>query len=107
MGVDTTTELSAPPTGSVLTGIYGVGTKVYVSHTVEKAASSATRCYDYSVEAAGTVGDDLYVNASGKLTLTGSVVTFMGAKQTGSVIAKLIQVPAAANDYTVGVLFRI
>lgn len=109
MGVDATTELSAPPTGSVLTGIYGVGSKVYVSHTVEKAAASATRCYDYSVEAAGTVGANLWVNASGKLSLSGSVVAAIGGASnlTGSVIAKLIQVPAAANDYTIGVLFRI
>ena len=110
MGVDpaNTTQLglSTPPTGSLLTGIYGVGSKVYINHTEEVAAGSATRAYALDVEA-GSVGNNLWVNALGRLTLTGSVVTVGGASQTGSVQAKLIQVPSAANDYTVGVILRI
>jgi len=111
MGVDpaNTTQLglSTPPTGSLLTGIYGVGSKVYINHTEEVAAGSATRAYEHEVEAAGTVNANLWVSANGKLTLTGSIVTVGGASQTGSVQAKLIQVPSADNDYTVGVLLRI
>jgi len=109
MGVDPTTDLSAPPTGSVLTGIYGVGTKVYINHAAEVAASSATRAYALDCESA-TVGANLWVNSLGRLTVTASVATGLGALAsgtTGSVAAKCIQVPAASNDYTLGVLFRI
>jgi len=110
MGVDpaNTTQLglSTPPTGSLLTGIYGVGSKVYINHSAEVAAGDPTRAYALDVEA-GSVGNNLWVNSLGRLTLTGSVVTVGGASQTGSVQAKLIQVPNAANDYTLGILFRI
>jgi hypothetical protein len=106
MGIDpaNTTQLglSTPPTGSLLTGIYGVGSKVYIDHSEEVAAGSATRAYALDVES-GTVGANLWVNAQGRLTLSGSIVN----NQTGSVQAKLIQVPSAANNYTIGVLFRI
>ena len=108
MGVDATTSLNAPPTGSVLTGIYGVGTKVYINHSTEVAASSSTRAY--ALNCAFAVGDNLWVNSSGKLTVTGSIVYGLGNSgtgTTGSVIAKCIQSPSAANDYTLGVLLRI
>jgi len=101
MGVDpaNTTQLglATPPTGSLLTGIYGAGSKVYINHSAEVKAGSSSRAYDSSVESAA-VGANLWVNASGKLTATVA---------TSSVIAKLIQVPSADNDYTLGVLFRI
>jgi hypothetical protein len=111
MGVDADTVLSAPPTGSVLTGIYGVGSKVYINSTAEKAASSGVFAFANEVLAA-TVGANLWVNASGKLSTTGSVIRPVGLpSESGSVIspviAKVIQVPAASNDYTLGVLFRI
>lgn len=107
MGIDPTTNLSAPPTGSVLSGIYGAGTKVYINHSAEVAASSATRAYALDVEAA-SVGQSLWVNSLGRLTVTGSVRSGVPNNPgTGSVIAKVIQVPAAANDYTLGLLFRI
>lgn len=107
MGVDATTALSAPPTGSVLTGIYGVGTKVYINNSVEKAAGTAINGFDYGCIAAA-VGDNLWVNANGKLSTTSSILINSGVPiSTGSVVAKVIQVPAASNDYTLGVLFRI
>lgn len=118
MGVDdptaalnSTLSLASPPTGSLLTGIYGCGSKVYIDHTDQVAAGSSARAYASDVES-GTVGANLWVNANGKLTLTGSIVLGSaqipsGAPYTGSVIAKLLQVPNAGNNYTVGVLFRI
>lgn len=110
MGVDATTSLSAPPTGSVLTGIYGVGSKVYINHSAEVLAGSAVRAYAPDVAAGGTVGCNLWVNAGGFLSVSASVsgtTAYQIGPNTGSVIAKCIQVPAAANDYTLGVLFRI
>lgn len=115
MGVDdptlpnqSTLGLSAPPTGSVLTGIYGSG-KVYIDHSYEVTNSLSSRAYNTDCES-GTVGANLWVDANGKLTLTGSVVSGgigQTASYTGSVIAKLIQIPAASNNYTIGVLLRI
>lgn len=119
MGVDdptaslnSTLSLASPPTGSLLTGIYGCGSKVYIDHTVEVAASSTARAYEDNVAASGAPGNNLWVSANGKLTLSGSVPAAFGYPQggvgvTGSVIAKLIQVPAAGNNYTIGVIFRI
>jgi hypothetical protein len=107
MGTDPTTNLSAPPTGSVLSGIYGSGTKVYINHSTEVATSSATRAYALDVESA-SVGQSLWVNSLGRLTVTASVASGVPNNPgSASVIAKVIQVPSAANDYTLGVLFRI
>lgn len=47
--MDASTELSAPPTGSVCTGIYGSGTKFVIDHSEEVAASDATRAYESDV----------------------------------------------------------
>lgn len=96
MGVDEPSKLASPPTGSLLSGIYGIGSKVFVDHSAEVSAGSSARAYDPSVELS-TVGQSLYVNTVGKLT-TASV---------GSVVAKVIQVPNASNNYTVGLLLRI
>jgi len=105
MGVDpantTQVGLANPPTGSLLTGIYGVGSKVYINHSAEVAAGDATRAYALDVQSAN-VGDNLWVNAAGRLSVTGSV-----ASGSVSVHAKVIQVPSAANDFTLGVLLRL
>jgi hypothetical protein len=100
MGVDPSDRLSTPPTGSVLTGVYGIGSKVYINHANEKAAVDNVYAFNTDVLGA-SIGDNLWVDGSGKLTVTGSLAG------TGSVIAKVIQVPAASNDYTLGVIFRI
>lgn len=96
MLIDDDLEVSAPPTGSVVTGIYGAGTKVVIDHSAEVAASSATRAYASSCESAA-INADLYVDASGKLTSTA----------TGSVKGKMFQKPSADNNYSIGVIFRI
>ena len=96
VGVDMPAEVSAPPTGSQLTGVYGIGTKLYIDHSVEVAAGSSSRAYNTTCES-GTMSADLYVDSSGKFTTS----------VTGSVKAKLIQVPSAANNYTLGVILRV
>jgi hypothetical protein len=116
MGVDdptlplnSTLSLASPPTGSLLTGIYGVGSKVYIDHTLEVALGDPNRAYAADVEL-GTPGASLWVNAGGKLSLSGSVVGSGVGYTSGSVssaVAKLLQVPSATNNYTIGVLFRI
>jgi hypothetical protein len=98
IGVDDDDELSAPPTGSLLTGIYGSGTKFDIDHSEEVAASSATRVYDTvsGNPESGTINDDLYINSVGKWTTT----------STGSVKGKMWKKPAADNNYTLGVILR-
>lgn len=95
IGVDDDDELSAPPTGSLLTGIYGSGTKFKIDHTEEVEASSASRAYASDVESA-SANADLYIDSDGKWT----------GVATGSVKGKLYQVPTADNNYTVGVVLR-
>jgi len=95
IGVDDDDELSAPPTGSLLTGIYGSGTKFKIDHSEEVAASDATRAYAADVES-GSLNDDLYINGVGKWTTVA----------TGSVKGKLYQVPSADNNFSVGVILR-
>lgn len=100
MLIDDDSELSAPPTGSVVTGIYGAGTKVVIDHSAEVAAGTVTAGYlaysKTSVEAAA-INADLYVDSAGKLTATA----------TGSVKGKMFQKPSADNNYSLGVIFRI
>lgn len=88
-------ELNNPPTGSLVTCLYGSNTKVVIDHSEEVAANSAARAYDTSVESA-VPGQDLFVDASGKFTTT----------STGSVKAKVFQVPASSNNYGLGVILR-
>ncbi len=98
IGIDDDTELSAPPTGSLLTGIYGAGTKFIVDHSPEVAAGSAVRAYDTvsgNPESA-SYNANLYINSDGKWTTTA----------TGSVKGKLFQKPAADNNYDLGVILR-
>lgn len=100
---DAKTEVSAPPTGSLVTCYYGAGTKLVLDHSVEYAAgtvaagagTAAYKAYNYACESA-VPGQDLYVDSSGKFTTTA----------TGSVKAKCFQVPAAANGFSLGVILR-
>ena len=88
-------ELVAPPTGSLVTLYYGAGTKLLINHKEEVDASSASRVYESEVESVSP-NANLYVGATG---LWQSTVT-------GSVKGKLFQVPAAANNYELGVILR-
>ena len=88
-------ELASPPTGSLVTLLYGSGTKVVIDHSEEVAAASATRAYASNVESA-IPSQDLYVDSDAKFTTT----------STGSVKAKVYQVPSAANSYGLGVILR-
>ena len=92
---DDPTDLNSPPTGSLVTCLYGSGTKVVIDHSEEVLASSADRAYHSSVESA-IPGASLYVDSTGKWT----------AAVTGSVYGKLFQVPAASNNYGLGVITR-
>jgi len=88
-------ELVAPPTGSLVTLYYGAGTKLLINHKEEVDASNAARAYETEV-ASASPNANLYVGAAGKWQTTA----------TGSVKAKLFQVPAAANNYELGVILR-
>jgi len=95
---DATTELSAPPTGSLVTLIHGTGT-LYVDHSAEVAASSAVRAYESDVLTA-SVGAPLYCSANSKWTGT-------AYGSTGSVKGILKQIPSASNNYTIGIVLRM
>jgi hypothetical protein len=97
IAVDGPTECSAPPTGSLLTGIYGSGTKFVVDHSAEVAAGLATRCYSTTGNPeTGAYNADLYINASGQWSTTA----------TGSVKGKLFQIPSALNNFGIGITLR-
>ena len=99
LGIEEETTLAAPPTGSLVTGIYGDGTKVAISHIAEVAAGSAARAYDTVVgnPEAGALAADLYVNAVGKWsTLVAS----------GSVLGKMWEIPEASNSFTLGIILK-
>ena len=97
IGVDDDLEVSHPPTGSLLTGIYGSGTKFVVDHSAEVAAGSATRAYSGTGNPeSGAINANLYLNASGAFSTTA----------TGSVKGKMFQVPAASNNFGLGVVLR-
>jgi len=95
---DDNDELNTPPTGSLVTCVYGAGTKIVIDHSEDVAAGSAVRAYDTvsGNPESGTPGADLYVNSDAKWTTT----------VTGSVKAKLYQVPAASNNYGLGAILR-
>ena len=93
--LDDDDELSAPPSGSKVTILYGTG-KIYINHAEEVAASSATRAYETNVESAKP-NWDLYVSTNGKWTTVAS----------GARVGTVCQVPDAANSYELGVLLRI
>jgi hypothetical protein len=95
IGMDDETEVVAPPSGSLLTALYGSGTRIQIDHTTEVAAGSSTYAFDSSV-LSSIRGQDLYIGTDGKFTTT----------VTGSVKAKVVQVPAAANNYTLDCILR-
>ena len=91
VAIDGPTELSAPPTGSLVTGMYGAGTRFVIDHTPEVAASSASRAYESDVESAST-NAYLYGSLNGKWTTTNPT--------SGSILGQLLQVPGADNNYS-------
>ena len=95
IGIDDDLEVSTPPTGSLLAGIYGSGTKFIIDHSIEVAAGSASRAYESDVLTASP-NANLYISTTG---------TWQAAA-TGSVKGKLFQVPSAANNFGLGVILR-
>lgn len=93
--LDGPAELSAPPTGSLVTGMSGTA-KLFIDHKAEIAASDSTRVYESDVESA-SVPALLYASANGKWTTVAS----------GSVKGSLIEVPTAANSRTIGIMLRM
>jgi hypothetical protein len=94
---DNPTELSAPPTGSLVTGYYGTGSKLVIDHTAEVAAGSTVRAYSTTGNPeSAALNADLYTNASGQWTTTAS----------GSIKAKLFQIPSAVNNFGLGIILR-
>jgi hypothetical protein len=96
IGIDDDDEVSAPPTGSLLSGIYGSGTKFVIDHSEEVAAGSATRAYESEV-ASASPNANLYIGTAGKWQTTA----------TGSVKGKMYQVPTSDNNYGLGIILRI
>lgn len=95
VGIDDDDEVSAPPSGSLLTAIYGAGTKFIIDHSEEVAAGSSTYAYT-GTSATFTPNKDVYVDGGGKWTYT----------STGSVKAKVFQTPSAANNFGLGLVLR-
>ncbi len=92
--MDSPDELASPPTGQLLTVLSGGGTIFYIDHSEEVAAGVGDRAYDANVEAASET-EYLWVNSDGKLTTT--------EDDSKRPIAKVLQVPAADNNWTLGV----
>src|SRR5574340_1072987 len=87
-------EVASPPTGSLCTCLYGAGTKVVIEHSAAEIADG-TRAYSTSGNPESAVmNQDLYVDSVGKFTTAA----------TGSVKAKVIQIPSATNSYGLGVI---
>lgn len=95
IGIDASTEVTTSPTGSLVTAIYGAGTKFVIDHSAEVLASDATRAYESDVPSAA-LNADLYISTDSKWSTTA----------TGSVKGKLYQIPTAANSYGMGVILR-
>jgi len=95
VGIDDDDELATPPSGSLVTGVYGAGTKLTIDHSEEVALGISDRAYDSSVESAA-MNADLYFDSEGKFT----------ADESGTVKAKMFQKPAANNNYGLGVILR-
>ena len=95
VAADDDDELSAPPTGSLVTLYYGSGTKLLINHKEEVDASSSDRAYESEVESAAP-NANLYISATGTWQTT----------ESGSVKGKLFQVPAAGNNYELGIILR-
>ena len=101
MFIDAPGEVASPPSGSLVTCLYGPGSKVVIDHSDMVAAGTTTAAYlAYSktdVEAA-SVNDLLYVNSSAKYTTTNP--------GTGSSKGRVFQVPSSTNNYGLGVWLR-
>jgi len=93
--IDDDDELASPPAAQLATVLHG-HSRVEISHVAETAAGTVTAAYlayeKASVEA-GSPMDLLWTNASGKLSTT----TSGSANRPAGFI---MQVPAAANNYT-------
>lgn len=92
-------EVVAPPSGSLLTCYYGSGTRLEIDHTAEIAAGTvadAYLAYSKTEVEASTRGQQLYIGSTGKWQTTA----------TGSVKGIVVQVPATANNLTLGVILR-
>jgi len=95
IGIDDDDELASPPSGSLVTGIYGAGTKFVIDHSEEVEAGSSDRAYDSSVESAA-INALLYIDSASKFTAT----------ESGTAKGIMIQKPAATNNYGLGVISR-
>jgi hypothetical protein len=95
IAMDPTNSLSSPPSGSLLTGFYGSGSKFIIDHSAEVAAASATRAYETDVLSASE-NANLFISGNAKWTTVG----------TGSVKGKLFQIPTSTNSYSVGIILR-
>jgi len=97
IGIDDDDELASPPSGSLVTGIYGAGTKFVIDHSEEVEAESADRAYDSSCESAA-INALLYIDSASKFTAT--------AGTNGTEKGIMIQKPSAANNYSIGIISR-
>jgi hypothetical protein len=93
--LDSPAELSAPPSGSKVTVLYGTG-KIFINHKDLVDASDSTRAYESNVESA-MANYDLYVSTNAKWTTVAS----------GARVGTICQIPTAANNYELGILLRI
>lgn len=101
-------EISAPPTGSVVTVLSGQGTRFDVDHTIEVLAGTAARCYNIvspaSSPQSGSINADLYCDGLGQFSLTPVQPAESGSS---TVVGKLVKIPSSSNNYTIGVILRI
>lgn len=95
IAMDDDDEVVSPPSASLVTGVYGSGTKFVIDHSEEVAANSGTRAYAANVTSAST-NQLLYIDTDGKWSTTAS----------GSIKGQVFQVPAASNNYGLGVILR-
>lgn len=95
IALDDEDEVKTPPSASIVTGVYGSGTKFIIDHSEEVAASNAARAYASNVESA-SMNQLLYMGTDGKWTTTAS----------GSVKGQLFQIPSSDNSYGLGVILR-
>lgn len=95
IAMDDDNEVVSPPSASLVTGVYGSGTKFVIDHSEEVAANSGTRAYAANVTSAST-NQLLYIDTDGKWSTTAS----------GSIKGQVFQVPAASNNYGLGVILR-
>jgi len=95
IAIDSVTDTTVAPTGSLLTVIQGAGSTFLVNHNEEVLTSSSVRVYESDVESANT-NSNLYINSSYKWTTIA----------TGSVVGKLYKIPSMYNDYTIGIMLH-